>query len=45
MVVAMNRLIDEPGLAQKLRMAGIARASKYTWKVTAQKTLPVLTQW
>lgn len=45
MVVAMNRLIDEPGLKQKLRMAGIARASKYTWRLTAEKTLPVLTQW
>jgi glycosyltransferase involved in cell wall biosynthesis len=45
MVAAMNRIIDESGLKQKLRMAGIIRAAKYTWRATAEKTLPVLTQW
>jgi len=45
MVTAMNRIIDETGLKQKLRMAGIIRASKYTWRLTAEKTLPVLTEW
>lgn len=45
MVAAMNRIVDETGLKQKLRMAGIVRASKYTWRATAEKTLPVLTEW
>ena len=45
MVAAMNRVVDEDGLKQKLRMAGIVRAAKYTWRATAEKTLPVLTQW
>ena len=45
MVTAMNRIVDESGLKQKLRMAGLIRASKYTWRTTAEKTLPVLTQW
>ncbi|MHB8830869.1 MAG: glycosyltransferase family 4 protein [Patescibacteria group bacterium] len=45
MVTAMNRIVDETGLKQKLRMAGIIRASKYTWRLTAEKTLPVLTEW
>jgi len=45
MVQAMTRIQDESGLAQKLRVAGITRASRYTWKNTAELTLPVLTQW
>ncbi|MFZ6015879.1 MAG: glycosyltransferase family 4 protein [Patescibacteria group bacterium] len=45
MVQAMISIFDEPGLAQKLRMAGLSQASKYTWRQTAEKTLPVLTQW
>ena len=45
MVQAMTRIQDETGLAQKLRVAGITRASRYTWKNTAELTLPVLTQW
>lgn len=45
MVAAMNRIIDEPGIKQKLRMAGIVRASKYNWRSTAEKTLPVLVDW
>ena len=45
MVQAMTRIQDESGLAQKLRVAGITRASGYTWKNTAELTLPVLTQW
>jgi glycosyltransferase involved in cell wall biosynthesis len=45
MAQAMTRIQDESGLAQKLRTAGIARASKYTWRNTAELTLPVLSQW
>jgi len=45
MAAAMARIMDESGLAQKLRLAGIAEASKYTWRNTAELTLPVLTQW
>lgn len=45
MVQAMTRIQDEGGLAQSLRMAGIKRASRYTWRNTAELTLPVLTKW
>jgi len=45
MVAAMNRIIDEPSIKQALRLGGITRASAYTWRRTAEKTLPVLTQW
>ncbi len=45
MARAMARIQEEEGLAQKLRLAGISRAAKYTWKRTAELTLPVLTEW
>jgi len=45
MAHAMTRIQDESGLAQKLRLAGTTRASKFTWKNTAALTLPVLTEW
>ncbi len=45
MARAMARIQEEDGLAQKLRLAGISRATKYTWKRTAELTLPVLTEW
>ncbi len=45
MAHAMTRIQDESGLAKKLQTAGIAQASKYTWRNTAELTLPVLTQW
>jgi glycosyltransferase involved in cell wall biosynthesis len=45
MVAAMNRIMDEPNLTPQLRLGGITRASAYTWSKTAEKTLPVLTQW
>ena len=45
MVRAMMRIQDETGLGQKLRLAGIERAAKYTWRRTAELTLPVLTKW
>lgn len=42
---AMERIVSEPGLKEELRRKGIERAAKYTWQVTAEATLPVLTQW
>lgn len=42
---AMDRLDNEPNLVSDLRQKGIARAAKYTWKATAEATLPVLTEW
>ena len=42
---AMERIVSEPGLKEDLRKKGIERAAKYTWKATAEATLPVLTQW
>ncbi|MDF1496856.1 MAG: glycosyltransferase family 1 protein [Patescibacteria group bacterium] len=45
MAHAMARIQDESGLASRLRTAGIAQAAKYTWRNTAELTLPVLTQW
>jgi glycosyltransferase involved in cell wall biosynthesis len=45
LVEAMRRIAEEPGLKEKLRIAGVTRAGRYTWKATAEKTLPVLTRW
>jgi glycosyltransferase involved in cell wall biosynthesis len=45
MARALDRLENEPGLVESLRSKGIANAAKYTWKATAEATLPVLTQW
>jgi len=42
---ALSRLIDEPGLKERLKVSGVSRAAKFTWKATAEKTLPVLTRW
>jgi glycosyltransferase involved in cell wall biosynthesis len=42
---AMDRLDNEPALVADLRRKGIERAAKYTWKATAEATLPVLTEW
>jgi glycosyltransferase involved in cell wall biosynthesis len=42
---AMDRFDNEPAIADELRQKGIARAAKYTWKATAEATLPVLTRW
>lgn len=44
-VAALKRLMEEDGLRETLRSAGLTRASLYTWKATAEKTLPVLTRW
>ncbi len=45
LTAAMSRLTDESGLKEKLRLAGISRAARYTWQATTEKTLPVLTRW
>jgi len=42
---AMERIVSEPGLKADLRLKGVTQAAKYTWKATAEKTLPVLTRW
>lgn len=42
---AMDRFDNEPSLSIDLREKGIARAARYTWRGTAEATLPVLTQW
>ncbi len=45
MTAALNRIASEPGLKSELRLKGVAQAAKYTWKSTAEKTLPALTRW
>ncbi len=45
LVSLMTRISDETGLKERLRLPGIERASRYTWKNTAEKTIPVLTRW
>jgi len=45
LVECLRRIAEEPGLKEKLRIAGVSRAARYTWKATAEKTLPVLTRW
>ncbi|MEN9558317.1 MAG: hypothetical protein RL141_686 [Candidatus Parcubacteria bacterium] len=44
-VHALDQLDMEPGLAERLRERGIRQAAQYTWRATAEATLPVLTQW
>jgi glycosyltransferase involved in cell wall biosynthesis len=36
---AMRRLLDEPGLANQLRAAGLARAENFTWRRAAETLL------
>ena len=38
---AMLRLIHEPGLAEKMRKAGLEQAKKFSWEKSAQKTLEI----
>jgi alpha-1,3-rhamnosyl/mannosyltransferase len=38
---AVANLLDSPDLRDKLREAGLRRASKFTWQRTAQATLSV----
>jgi len=35
---SMMRILEEPGLAEKLRQAGYARAERFTWARTAHET-------
>lgn len=42
---ALGRITNEAGLKHDLRMKGVERAARYTWKRTAEQTLPVLAQW
>ena len=37
--VALERLLREPDLRDRLRTAGLARAAEFTWEATAQATL------
>lgn len=45
MANAMANVADDSALKQRLKLAGVARASRFTWQRTAEQTLPVLTQW
>lgn len=45
MVKAMNDLVSDYNLREKLRTAGIMRAVTYTWQSTAAGLLPILTKW
>jgi glycosyltransferase involved in cell wall biosynthesis len=42
---AMAQFIGDGSMKEKMRTAGLVRAKQYTWKATAEKTIPVLTQW
>jgi len=37
--MAMEQLIDDPDLRIRLRIAGIARARKFSWRITAEQTI------
>jgi glycosyltransferase involved in cell wall biosynthesis len=37
----MLRLVHEPGLAEKLRMAGLEQAKRFSWETSARITLEV----
>jgi len=41
----LKKFIEDSSLKEKYRAAGLVRAKMYTWKATAEKTLPVLTRW
>lgn len=45
LVSAMDRLAQDWQARQTMQAAGIERAQRFSWKATAEKTLPVLTQW
>ncbi|PDV99075.1 glycosyltransferase family 4 protein [Candidatus Chloroploca asiatica] len=38
---AIRRIIEEPGLAERLRTRGLARAAQFSWERTAEETLAV----
>jgi glycosyltransferase involved in cell wall biosynthesis len=39
---AMQRVLDEPGLAARLREQGVARAARFTWDRTAEQFAAIL---
>lgn len=39
---AVRRVLEEPGLAERLREKGYAQAARFTWEATARKTWEVL---
>lgn len=41
----LMKLAEDGAAKNELRRLGIERAAQYTWKSTAEKTLPVLAQW
>ena len=41
----MGQLSEDWQARQAMQTAGIERAQRFSWKATAEKTLPVLTQW
>lgn len=43
--LALERLVSDKGLQERLSEKGIQRAKQFTWEETARKTLPVLTEW
>jgi glycosyltransferase involved in cell wall biosynthesis len=45
LVSAMDRLAQDWQARDTMKAAGIERAQRFSWKATAEKTLPVLTQW
>jgi glycosyltransferase involved in cell wall biosynthesis len=38
---ALERLLAEPALRERLRLAGLARAARFSWERTARETLAV----
>ena len=40
-----RKFVGDVALQDELRRKGIERAARYTWQATAEKTLPVLTNW
>jgi glycosyltransferase involved in cell wall biosynthesis len=38
---ALERLLADPGLRERLRLAGLARAAQFSWERTARETLAV----
>ncbi|HEY0294147.1 MAG TPA: glycosyltransferase family 1 protein [Bordetella sp.] len=41
MAQGMRQLIDNPGLVEQLRVAGMARAREFSWQACAEKTMAV----
>ncbi len=45
LVQQLSRLVDDSSLRQRMRDAGLVQAAKYTWRRTAELTLPALMEW